>query len=104
MSNEHDKQGGESAEEALRNIVEGSQRFRDEVYRSKPESGACGVGVTRPGLGQQANGAVGTCYHFSVASCVTRSRSDSTFRPGCGSSIFELIAEWPAGAGDRSAN
>ena len=31
MSNEHDKQG-ESAEEALRNIVEGSQRFRDEVY------------------------------------------------------------------------
>lgn len=32
MSNEHDNQGGESAEEALRNIVEGFQRFRDEVY------------------------------------------------------------------------
>ncbi|MFC5696103.1 carbonic anhydrase [Pseudomonas sp. GCM10022186] len=32
MSNEHDKQRGESAEEALRNIIEGFQRFRDEVF------------------------------------------------------------------------
>ena len=32
MSNEHDKLGNESAEEALRNIVEGFQRFRDEVF------------------------------------------------------------------------
>ncbi|MDE3739481.1 MULTISPECIES: carbonic anhydrase [Pseudomonas] len=37
MSNEHDKQGSESAEEALRNIVEGLQRFRDEVFPQQEE-------------------------------------------------------------------
>lgn len=37
MSNEHDKQRGESAEEALRNIVEGFQRFRDEVFPQQEE-------------------------------------------------------------------
>lgn len=37
MSNEHDKQRGESAEEALRNIVEGLQRFRDEVFPQQEE-------------------------------------------------------------------
>jgi carbonic anhydrase len=37
MSNEHDKLGSESAEEALRNIVEGFQRFRDEVFPQQEE-------------------------------------------------------------------
>ncbi|WAG79179.1 carbonic anhydrase [Metapseudomonas furukawaii] len=37
MSNEHDKQRSESAEEALRTIVEGFQRFRDEVFPQQEE-------------------------------------------------------------------
>ncbi len=37
MSNEHDKLGSESAEEALRTIVEGFQRFRDEVFPQQEE-------------------------------------------------------------------
>ena len=38
MSDEHDTpQTQESAEEALRNIVEGFQRFRDQVYPEQEE-------------------------------------------------------------------